>query len=52
MQVSELLSMEMWDKAVMDVLAATDVGQFPPKIDRGVKASGQWAEEQEPAGSH
>jgi len=51
MQVSELLSMGMWDKAVMDVLAATVVGQFPPKMDGRVKASGQWAEEQEPAGS-
>jgi hypothetical protein len=50
-QVSELLSMGMWHKAVMDVLAATDVGQFPPKLDGGVTASGQWAEEQELAGS-
>jgi len=31
MQVSELLSMEKCDKAVMDFLAATDVGKFPPK---------------------
>jgi hypothetical protein len=30
-QVSELLSMEKCDKAVMDFLAATDVGEFPPK---------------------
>jgi hypothetical protein len=30
-QVSELLSMEKCDKAVMDFLAATDVGKFPPK---------------------
>jgi hypothetical protein len=28
MQVSELLSM---DKAVIDILVATDVGKFPPK---------------------
>jgi hypothetical protein len=30
-QVSELLSMEKCDKAVMDFLAATEVGKFPPK---------------------
>jgi hypothetical protein len=30
-QVSELLSMEKCDKALMDFLAATDVGKFPPK---------------------
>jgi len=29
-QVSELLSMEKRDKAVMDLLAATDFGKFPP----------------------
>jgi hypothetical protein len=43
-QVSELLSMEKCDKAVMDFLAATDVGKFPPKIDGGVRAGGQRAE--------
>jgi len=30
-QVSELLSMEKCDKAVMDFLAATDIRKFPPK---------------------
>jgi len=30
-QVSELLSMEKCDKAVMDFLIATDNGKFPPK---------------------
>ena len=30
-QVSELLSMETCDKAVMDFLAATGIGKFPPK---------------------
>ena len=30
MQISELFSMEICDKAVMDFLAATDVGKFPP----------------------
>jgi hypothetical protein len=30
-QVSELLSMEKYDKAVMDFLIATDIGKFPPK---------------------
>jgi len=29
-QISELFSMEICDKAVMDFLAATDVGKFPP----------------------
>jgi hypothetical protein len=40
MQVSELLSMEKCDKVVMDFLAATDVGRFPPKMSGGVRASG------------
>jgi len=31
MQVSELFSMEECDQAVMDFLAATDVGNFAPK---------------------
>ena len=31
MQVSELLSMGECDKAVMEFLAATDVGNFPLK---------------------
>jgi hypothetical protein len=31
MQVSELLSMEECDQAVVDFLAATEVGKFPPK---------------------
>jgi len=30
MQVSELLSMELCDKAVMDFLITTDIGKFPP----------------------
>ena len=30
-QVSELLSMEKCDKAVMDFLVTTNVGKFPPK---------------------
>jgi len=30
-QVSELLSMEECDQAVVDFLAATEVGKFPPK---------------------
>jgi len=30
-QVSELFSMEECDQAVMDFLAATEVGKFPPK---------------------
>jgi hypothetical protein len=51
MQVSELLSMEKCDKAVMDFLATTDVGKFPPRTSGGVRAGGQRVEEQEPAGS-
>jgi len=30
-QISELYSMEICDQAVIDFLAATDVGKFPPK---------------------
>jgi hypothetical protein len=30
-QVSELFSMEQCDKVVMDFLATTEVGKFPPK---------------------
>jgi len=32
--------MEKCDKAVMDFLAATDVGKFPPKMGGGVRAGG------------
>jgi len=31
MQVSELCSMEECDPAVMDFLAGTDIGEFPPR---------------------
>jgi hypothetical protein len=31
MQVSELFSTEECDQAVVDFLAATEVGKFPPK---------------------
>jgi len=31
-QVSELFSIEVCDQAVMDFLAATEVGKFPPKV--------------------
>jgi len=30
-QISELLSMEKCDRAVVDFLIATDIGKFPPK---------------------
>jgi hypothetical protein len=30
-QICELLSIEVCDQAVMDFLAATEVGKFPPK---------------------
>jgi len=38
---SELLSIEKWDQAVMDFLAAMDVGKLPPKRSGGEKAGGQ-----------
>jgi len=31
MQISELVSTEEWDQALMDFLVATEVGKFPPK---------------------
>jgi hypothetical protein len=31
MQISELLSVKECDQVVMDLLAATEVGKFPPK---------------------
>jgi hypothetical protein len=42
-QISELFSMEKCDQAVMDILAATDVGKFPPNQaeERGQKQRGQ-----------
>jgi hypothetical protein len=44
-KVSELLSIEKCDQAVMDFLAATNVGKFPPKTSGGARAGGQRAEE-------
>jgi len=44
-KVSELLSIEKCDQAVMDFLAATDVGKCPPKMDGGGRAGGQQTEE-------
>jgi hypothetical protein len=43
-QVSELLSMENCDKAVMEFQAATDIGKFPPMIGGAVTAGGQRVE--------
>jgi len=42
-QISELFSMEGCDQAVMDFLAATDVGKFPPKLaeEPGQEEQGQ-----------
>jgi hypothetical protein len=47
-QISELFSMEKCDQAVMDFLAATDVGKFPPKQaeERGQEERGQEEREQ------
>ena len=47
MQISELFSMEICDQAVMDFLAATDVGKFPP---RQAEERGQEEREQEERG--
>jgi len=44
-KVSELLSIRKCDQAVMDFLAATDVGKFPPKTSGGASASRHLAEE-------
>ena len=44
-QVSQLLSVQKCDKAVMDFLAATDIGRFPLKLDGGGRAGGQLVEE-------
>jgi len=43
--VSELLSIQKCDQAVMDFLSATDVGKIPPKMSEGAKAGEQRAEE-------
>ena len=52
-QMFELFSMEICDQAVMDFLAATDVGMFPPRqeeehgqeergqVERGLEVSWQ-----------
>jgi len=45
LEVSELLSIEKCDKAVMDFLAATDVRKFPPKTGGGARAGRQRVEE-------
>jgi len=41
--MSELFSTEGWDQGLMDFLAATDVGKFPPKIaeELGPEEQGQ-----------
>jgi len=44
-KLSELLSIEKCDQAVMDFLAVTDVGKFSPKTSGGATAGGRWAEE-------
>jgi hypothetical protein len=45
LKVSKLLSREKCDQAVMDFLAATDVGKFPPVTSGGARACGQRPEE-------
>jgi ribonuclease HI len=44
-KVSELLSIEKCDKAVIDFLAATNVEKFPPKKGGGARAGEQRVEE-------
>ena len=44
-KVSELPSIEKCDQAVMDFLAATDVGKLPPKTSGGARAGGQRTDE-------
>jgi hypothetical protein len=41
MKVSELLSIVICNQMVMDILAAMDVGKFPPKTRGGATAGGQ-----------
>jgi len=43
-QVSDLLSMEMFDKAVVDFLAASDIRKFTSKPGGGDVADGQQVE--------
>jgi len=50
-KVSEQISMEKCDQEVMDFLAATDVGKFPPITSGGASAGVQPAEEKGPADS-
>jgi len=50
-KVSELLCIEKCDQAVMDFVAATDVGKFPPKQSGGARAAGQRVEESGLAGN-
>jgi len=45
-KVCEMLSIAKCDQAVMDFLATTDVGKFPPKTYRGARAGGQRAAEE------
>jgi len=45
-KVSEPLSIEKCDQAVMNFLAATDVGKFPPKTSGRERAGGQQAAEE------
>jgi hypothetical protein len=56
-QMSELFSMEICDQAVMDFLAATDVGKFPHRqaeerrqVERGQEERGQEERGQEERG--
>jgi hypothetical protein len=50
--MSELFSMEICDQAVMDFLAATDVGKFPHRqaVERGQDERGKEERGQEESG--
>jgi hypothetical protein len=50
-QISELLSMEKCDEAVMDFLVATVARMFPAKTEGGLRAGVQRGEEYELADS-
>jgi len=49
-QVSELLSIEKCDNAVMDILVATDVKTIQPNMGGGLRPSGQQVEDDKRGG--
>jgi hypothetical protein len=47
-KVTELLSIEICDQAVMEFLAPTDIGNFLPNTRGGARADAQQVEEERP----